>query len=807
VTSIQKKSKSFSKPGSSAVQASRDANSAQSQDMPSYSTPGADLLTANIMRSVETEEHSEALDSTVQRQSEPGRAAVAAVAPPIVSIPVVQPNSVGIQRQCSECAEKQQQPSEEEGKDVLEKSQAASGIQTKLTVGAIGDAYEQEADRVAAQVMSMPVAAAAPRQVQRFGEEPSPVGMYSSLARSITPVVHRRVDQQVQMRELVQRAFEAGGNEASGDLESRLNASSGGGNALAPEVRAFMEPRFGADFSSVRVHTGGEAVQMNRELGAQAFAHGSDVYFGAGKEPGNNELTAHELTHVVQQTGAVRHKTETLNLTAPPNNKQDSLLVQRQGSNQPQCKDFNCWFELGLDAIKNERFQEALDAYNRAIAINPDDKGAHNNQGVALDGLGNYTGALKAFQTALQIDPSYKLAQSNLQIILDKLSENEKRDFVLELGNSYRSIKEKIDSLNQRLEKFPNINFAQELWARYSGSAQQLSQMLSDAANFRIGLDPGMLNTAFVRVVNSLASPTVGVVLVGTLPLSGFLLVLKILIDVLLLALVVAAAIAILYAIYLIIKKIVEMIEEAIKELQQEEEAGSTTSNPSGSEESNPSQSGTPQEEEEHKPVPLPEGRREDPDGQVDFYHGTDESTADKFKNGMGVRPSGGGEFGQGFYTFIEQPPAELVAEQYTRNRRPPLPKWGVVDFQVPVNVLVRYFEVGAIADLIGGDIGNVLYFPDKDTTPVEVSYPDDVSPGLTLSMTWKEFVNKNRDLRRQTGRDISWPYDLIVGPLSGRLPGYRDIDQFMFNDYGVHMLNDPKVKRNLVARGDTGIE
>jgi hypothetical protein len=42
---------------------------------------------------------------------------------------------------------------------------------------------------------------------------------------------------------------------------------------------------------------------MNQELGAQAFTHGSDVYFGAGKEPGNNELTAHELTHVVQQTG------------------------------------------------------------------------------------------------------------------------------------------------------------------------------------------------------------------------------------------------------------------------------------------------------------------------------------------------------------------------------------------------------------------------------------------------------------------------------------------------------------------------
>lgn len=65
-----------------------------------------------------------------------------------------------------------------------------------------------------------------------------------------------------------------------------------------------MEPRFGHDFRGVRVHTGGDAVQMNRELGAQAFAHGSDIYFGAGKSPGNNELTAHELTHAVQQNGS-----------------------------------------------------------------------------------------------------------------------------------------------------------------------------------------------------------------------------------------------------------------------------------------------------------------------------------------------------------------------------------------------------------------------------------------------------------------------------------------------------------------------
>ena len=69
-------------------------------------------------------------------------------------------------------------------------------------------------------------------------------------------------------------------------------------------VRSYMEPRFGVDFSHVRVHTGSDATQMNRDVGAQAFTHGSDIYYGAGSSPTNLELTAHELTHVVQQTGA-----------------------------------------------------------------------------------------------------------------------------------------------------------------------------------------------------------------------------------------------------------------------------------------------------------------------------------------------------------------------------------------------------------------------------------------------------------------------------------------------------------------------
>jgi hypothetical protein len=63
----------------------------------------------------------------------------------------------------------------------------------------------------------------------------------------------------------------------------------------------------GADFSGVKVHTGQNAVEMNRSLNARAFTHGNDIYFNKGEyNPESSEgkrLLAHELTHVVQQKG------------------------------------------------------------------------------------------------------------------------------------------------------------------------------------------------------------------------------------------------------------------------------------------------------------------------------------------------------------------------------------------------------------------------------------------------------------------------------------------------------------------------
>jgi hypothetical protein len=201
----------------------------------------------------------------------------------------------------SKISEGESQEKEEQNKEL---------VQTKLTVGAPGDKYEQEADSMAAKVRTMPDSAIQQPIQRQTGEDTEAVQM-QPLVNSITPRVQRESgeEEEVQMKSEVQRASD-GSSVASGNVENQLAASKGGGSPLPEDVRSFMEPRFGADFSNIKVHTDSNAVQMNKELGAQAFAHGSDIYYGAGKSPGNNELTAHELTHTIQQGAAVRMNKE-----------------------------------------------------------------------------------------------------------------------------------------------------------------------------------------------------------------------------------------------------------------------------------------------------------------------------------------------------------------------------------------------------------------------------------------------------------------------------------------------------------------
>lgn len=209
--------------------------------------------------------------------------------------------------------------------------------QAKLTVGQPGDFYEQEADRVAQQVISMPDSATQ-QPIQREAMTEEEELQMKPLADSITPLVQREAlpedeeedEEELQMKPPLQRSPDAGFQSGS-NLESRLSSSQGGGSPLSDDVGSFMEPRFGADFSQVRVHTGGEAIQMNQDLNAQAFTHKHDVYFGAGKAPEKDALTAHELTHVMQQTKADHISTQEIQTRRKHQNIQpiSQAVIQR----------------------------------------------------------------------------------------------------------------------------------------------------------------------------------------------------------------------------------------------------------------------------------------------------------------------------------------------------------------------------------------------------------------------------------------------------------------------------------------------
>ena len=186
---------------------------------------------------------------------------------------------------------------------------AQHAIQTKLLVGQPGDIYEQEADKVAEQVMHMPETHLQ-RQVEP--EEEEELIQTKPIAGQITPLVQRQIEEEEEEeeeeKEILQTKAHTGQTpKVAPDLESHIHALKGGGQPLPQSVRAFFEPRFGHDFSNVRVHTDNKESETARALNAQAFTVGRDIVFRTGQyateTTAGKQLLAHELTHVVQQNG------------------------------------------------------------------------------------------------------------------------------------------------------------------------------------------------------------------------------------------------------------------------------------------------------------------------------------------------------------------------------------------------------------------------------------------------------------------------------------------------------------------------
>ncbi len=180
-------------------------------------------------------------------------------------------------------------------------------IQAKLSVSQPGDIYEQEADRVADQVMRVEapdIAHNAPPAIRRVGSGTHEEFMAKPLQRLCTECD----EENVQLK-----AETTGAVAGEGQTEAKVDAVSGG-RPLTDDQRGFFEPRFGTDFSRVRIHTGSSADTAARSVGALAFTRGSDIVFrGDQYRPhsfAGRQLLAHELTHVVQQGAApnIQHR-------------------------------------------------------------------------------------------------------------------------------------------------------------------------------------------------------------------------------------------------------------------------------------------------------------------------------------------------------------------------------------------------------------------------------------------------------------------------------------------------------------------
>ncbi len=165
-------------------------------------------------------------------------------------------------------------------------------IQRKLAIGDADDPLEQEADAVADNIMRMPEQHFIQRKCAHCEEEEQV--QRKPLASSITPFIQTKG---------------ADGGTASNSVTNQINTTRGSGSSMDRPTQSFMESRFGTDFSNVKIHTGTDAVQMSRELNAQAFTVGNDIYFNSGKynpsSDSGKHLLAHELTHTVQQEGGM----------------------------------------------------------------------------------------------------------------------------------------------------------------------------------------------------------------------------------------------------------------------------------------------------------------------------------------------------------------------------------------------------------------------------------------------------------------------------------------------------------------------
>ncbi|MCE8425198.1 MAG: DUF4157 domain-containing protein [Candidatus Methanoperedens sp.] len=176
----------------------------------------------------------------------------------------------------------------------------SGALQAKLRIGQPGDLHEQEADRMAEQVMRMPEP-----QVSNETEVSNPARNNSIQRKCPGYNKGTKIEKEEEEEKLQKKEAPGSTHEVTPELESSISAFRGGGQPLPESARAFYEPRFGHDFGKVRIHDDEYSHGAANLLGAMAFTFGQHIFMDTRQYITGSEtektVLSHELWHTVQQ--------------------------------------------------------------------------------------------------------------------------------------------------------------------------------------------------------------------------------------------------------------------------------------------------------------------------------------------------------------------------------------------------------------------------------------------------------------------------------------------------------------------------
>ncbi|MEO6232014.1 MAG: DUF4157 domain-containing protein [Ferruginibacter sp.] len=261
-------------------------------------------------------------------------------------------------------------------------------FQPKLTINTPNDQYEQEADAIADKVMRM----------AKPGVQLKPLPIIA-IQRKCAHCEDE--EQQLQRKETNDEEVTADYN-----LESHIRGLSGGGQPLPNDLRNFYEPRFGYDFSNVKIHTNTDAAKSAESINALAYTSGNHIVFNSGEfSPGTDtgkKLLGHELTHVVQQADSNSMASRSImRKEKKPEDKYAACSATQQSKLKPIMEDARKAVTLATSVVATSWAKpDKIPANRKQLLL---DHFHTTKRSDLRDILGNYISLGQSFSSGLKI--------------------------------------------------------------------------------------------------------------------------------------------------------------------------------------------------------------------------------------------------------------------------------------------------------------------------------------------------------------------------------------------------------------------